>query len=77
MSEAVAQVLTRINAMSEEERAEVAVAVLRTLVPRGTEEGAEEAWERELSRRVAEIKAGTAKGKPAEQLFAELRARRA
>ena len=36
---------------------------------------ADAAFESELARRVAEIRAGKAKGKPAEQVFADLRGR--
>jgi putative addiction module component (TIGR02574 family) len=71
MTEAVTQVLAQINALSQAERAEVARAVLRSLEP--VEEGAETAWEAELARRTAEIRSGKVAGKPAEQLFAELR----
>ena len=37
------------------------------------DEGAEEASDAELERRAAQIKNGEAKGKPAEQVFSELR----
>ncbi len=33
------------------------------------------AWEEEISRRVQEIKDGTAKGKPAEEVLSEIRAK--
>jgi putative addiction module component (TIGR02574 family) len=71
MTEAVTQVLAQIDALSQAERAEVALAVLRSLEP--AEEGAEAAWDAELARRTAEIRNGKVTGKPAEQLFAELR----
>jgi putative addiction module component (TIGR02574 family) len=74
MSEAVAQILSQIEGLSQEERAELAYAFLCSLEPE--EEGVAEAWDAELSRRVAEIRSGQAVGKPAEQLFAELRGRR-
>jgi putative addiction module component (TIGR02574 family) len=34
-----------------------------------------EAWENEIRRRVKEIKEGTAKGRPAEQVLSEIRAK--
>jgi putative addiction module component (TIGR02574 family) len=71
MSEAVAQILSRVEDLSQKERAELAYAILVSLEP--TEEGAAEAWDAELSRRAAEIRSGQAVGKSAEQLFAELR----
>jgi putative addiction module component (TIGR02574 family) len=74
MTEAVAQFLSQMDTFSPEERAELAYALLCSLEPE--EEGVEEAWDAELSRRVAEIRSGQAVGKPTEQLFAELRERR-
>ena len=38
------------------------------------EEGAEEAWEMEIARRVERIKNGTAKGRPAEDVLKDIRA---
>jgi len=39
-------------------------------------QGPEEAWDPELARRVADLRSGKAVGKPAEQLFEELRRER-
>jgi putative addiction module component (TIGR02574 family) len=74
MSETVAQILSRIDTFSQAERAELAYAFLISLEP--MELGAVEAWEAELSRRVSDIRSGGAVGKPAEELFAELRGQR-
>lgn len=74
MSEAVTQILARVDRLSQQERAELAYAFLCSLEPK--EEGVAAAWDAELSRRVAEIHGGQATGKPSEQVFAELRARR-
>ncbi len=74
MSEAVTQILSRLDTLSQPERAELAYAFLCSLELE--EERAAEAWEVELSRRVAEIRAGKAVGKPADQLFSELRGRK-
>jgi putative addiction module component (TIGR02574 family) len=71
VSETVAQALAHLSTLSRAERAEVAHALLRSLEPE--DEGAEEAWEAELARRVADIRSGKAVGKPAQQLFTELR----
>ena len=40
------------------------------------DDGVAEAWKKEITRRVREIREGKAVGKRAEQLFAELRERR-
>ena len=71
MSEAVAQILAHMNDLSQQERAELAYAFLCALEPE--EEGVTQAWDAELSHRLAEIRSGQATGKPAAQLFAELR----
>jgi putative addiction module component (TIGR02574 family) len=64
---------TQLEKLSREERAELAHFLLSSLEPE--EEGAAAAWDAEISRRVAEIRSGKANGKPAEQVFAELRER--
>jgi putative addiction module component (TIGR02574 family) len=75
MTQAVADILARLDSLSPEERAELAYAFVCSLEP-GEDEGVADAWDAELSRRVAEIRQGTAAGKPAAQLFAELRRQR-
>ena len=74
MTQAVEQILSSIGNLSQGERAELAYAVLLSLEPQ--EDGVEEAWNTELSGRVARIRSGQAVGKPAEQVFAELREKR-
>lgn len=63
----------QLEKLSREERAELAYFLLSSLEPE--EEGAAAAWDSEISRRIAEIRSGKANGKPAEQVFAELRER--
>jgi putative addiction module component (TIGR02574 family) len=69
MTEAVTRIVAQLNGLSQEERAELAQVVLRSLEPE--ESGAEEAWDDELGRRVARIRSGDAEGAPAEQVFAD------
>lgn len=64
---------TQLEKLSRTERAELAYFLLSSLEPE--EEGAAAAWDAEISRRVTEIRSGKANGKPAEQVFAELRER--
>lgn len=73
MTNAVANILSQVESLSSQERAELAYAVLCSLDPE--EAGVEEAWDEELARRVARIRSGEAKGKPAEQVLAEWRNR--
>jgi putative addiction module component (TIGR02574 family) len=71
MTEAVAHILTQLESLTQQERAELAYAVLLSLEPEET--GVEEAWDEELARRVARIRSGQAVGKPAEQAFEDWR----
>lgn len=74
MSESLAQILAQMDALNQQERAELARAVLRSLEPE--EPGAEEAWDEELARRVARLQSGQAREIPAEQVFANWRQNR-
>ena len=64
---------SQLEKLSREERAELAYFLLSSLEPQ--EEGAAAAWDAEIAKRVEEIRSGKVKGKPAEQVFAELRER--
>jgi putative addiction module component (TIGR02574 family) len=74
MTESVSQILSQVEQLSGEERAEVAYAVISSLGPLEEQQGA--AWEAELERRVHEIQSGAASGRPAEEVFARLATRR-
>jgi putative addiction module component (TIGR02574 family) len=54
------------------ERAELAHFLIHSL-DEETDADAENAWDAELARRMAEIRGGKAIGEPAERVFAELR----
>lgn len=71
MSQVVEHWKSQIQQLSPPERAELAHYLLMSLEPEDAE--AAEAWDAEIARRVREIREGRASGKPAEQLFAELR----
>jgi len=71
MVETIEQFKLELRRLSLKERADLAYFLLQSLEPQ--EEGASAAWDEEIARRVAEIRAGRAVGKPAEQVFAELR----
>ena len=74
MTESVSQILLQVERLSGEERAEVAYAVISLLGPPDEQMGP--AFDAELARRVAEIQSGKAIGRPAEEVFARLEARR-
>ncbi|MBI2496608.1 MAG: addiction module protein [Opitutae bacterium] len=64
----------QLTALPPGDRAELAHYLLSSL-DGPADPGAEQAWEAELARRAAEIRAGRAEGRPAAEAFAELRQR--
>lgn len=73
MTEAVEQLKSQASVLSAPERAELARFLLASLAPE--EESVQEAWQAEITRRVAEIRGGSAVGRPADEVLAELRER--
>ena len=73
MTETVEQLKSKAGTLSALERADLAYFLLSSLEPE--EEGAEEAWRMEIARRAADIRSGQAKGRPADEVLAELRER--
>lgn len=73
MTESVERLKAQAGALSGPERADLAYFLLTSLEPE--EEGVEQAWRAEIARRVAEIRSGRAKGRPADEVLAELRER--
>ena len=74
MAATVDQLAQDALTLSDQERAELAHKLLISLdgVP---DEGAEEAWDQEIAKRVQKIRAGTAKGRPADQVFRDIKSR--
>lgn len=74
MSETAERLKTELASLSDEDRAELAHFLLESLPPE--EEVADEAaWIEELNRRLEEMRSGEDPGIPAEQVFAEMRAK--
>jgi putative addiction module component (TIGR02574 family) len=73
MTEAVERLKTQVSTLSTAERADLAYFLLTSLEPE--EEGVEDAWRKEIARRVTEIRSGQAVGRPVEEVLAELRER--
>jgi putative addiction module component (TIGR02574 family) len=71
MSESVAHILAQVSTLNQQERAELAHAVLCSLEPE--EPGVAEAWDEELARRVARLRSGQAREVAAEKVFANWR----
>ncbi|MGO9119669.1 MAG: addiction module protein [Desulfomonilaceae bacterium] len=72
MTEAVEELKSQLETLTSRERAELAQFLIRSL-DQEQDEGAESLWNVELNRRATEIESGKSVGKPAEQVFAELR----
>ncbi len=71
MIETIDQWKAQLSVLSEQQRAELAYYLLSSLGPE--EDGVGPAWDEEVSRRVGEIRSGKVSGRPAGQVFAELR----
>ena len=69
MTEAVSRMVVQLDGLSQQERADLAHAVLLSLEPE--EADVKDEGHREVARRVARIRSGEAVGIPAEQVFAE------
>ena len=63
MTQQALDVLQRALSLSEEERADLACSLMESLDP-ATDEGAETAWNEEISRRVDELDSGKASTVP-------------
>ncbi len=72
MAETLDQLKNTLVNLTTTERWELAEFLLGSLAP--DPEQVREAWRAEVSRRITRMRAGEVVGKPAEQLFAELRA---
>lgn len=74
MSATIEQLTEDALGLSEQQRAELAHRMLLSL-EEVIDEGVDGAWEAEIAKRVARIKQGMAKGRPAEDVFRDIRAR--
>ena len=70
MTEAVEQLKSQAITLSAAERADLAHFLLTSL--EADEEGAEDAWRKEIARRVREIRNGQAVGRPLEDVLVEI-----
>ena len=64
-----------LASLSTQQRAELAQYLIETLDPI-EEIDAEDAWVVEVDRRIEQVRRGEVEGKPVEQVFAEMRAKR-
>ncbi|MEZ0268116.1 MAG: addiction module protein [Phycisphaerae bacterium] len=61
-------------ALPETDRARLAQALLQSLEPT-VDEGVAEAWDVEVARRLERVRQGAATGRPADEVFRDIRAR--
>ncbi len=73
MTEMIEEIKTQVGGLTSQERAELAYFLICSLDGEEEDPDVEVAWDVELDRRAAEIESGKAVGRPASQVFAELR----
>jgi len=74
MAATIEQLTQDALTLSELDRAHLAQTLLRSLEPIA-EEGVEEAWDAEVARRLERVQQGAAEGRPADEVFRDIRAR--
>lgn len=74
MSSLLQEVASKAHNLSPGERSELAHDLIASL-DETIDAEFEEAWDAEIERRVQEIRSGKAKGRPAEEILAEIRAK--
>jgi putative addiction module component (TIGR02574 family) len=75
MSATIEHITEEALALSEEQRAQLAHRLLQSLEPVGDVRDVEVAWDAEIARRVQRVEEGTATGRPAEDVFRDIRAK--
>ena len=73
MSASAEQLTHEALTLSEGERAHLAQTLLRSLEP--VEENVEQTWAVEVGRRLERVRQGLAQGRPADEVFRDIRAR--
>jgi putative addiction module component (TIGR02574 family) len=75
MATTIEHVTHEALSLSEQERTQLAHTLLRSLDPVEDVAEVEAAWEADIARRVERVRQGTAKGRLAEDVFRDIRAR--
>ena len=73
MPATIEQITHEALTLPESDRAHLAQTLLQSLEP--AEEGVEQAWASEVGRRLERVRAGAAQGRPADEVFRDIRAR--
>ena len=75
MSSLLQEVANKAYNLSPDERAKLAHDLIVSLDEIAEDNQPEMAWDSEIERRIKEIKSGKAKGRPAEEILSEIRAK--
>jgi len=75
MSANINRVTEEALTLSEHDRVQLAHVLLQSLGPNGDSVEVEAAWDAEIARRVQRVKEGIATGRPADDVFRDIRAR--
>jgi len=75
MSTLLKELSNQANSLTPAERAELAHNLIVSLEDTSEENDIGLAWEIEIEKRVKDIKSGKAKGRPAEEILSEIRAK--
>ncbi|MBS0209496.1 MAG: addiction module protein [Planctomycetes bacterium] len=75
MTDAVGQILSQVSSLTQQERAELAYALVCSLGPIESDDDVAAAWDEELNRRLDQVLRNEVEGIPAEQVFEKLRRR--
>ncbi|MEO8353779.1 MAG: addiction module protein [Chthoniobacteraceae bacterium] len=73
MPATIEEITNNALTLSETDRAHLAQTLLRSLEP--AEGDIDEAWTTEVGRRLEQVRNGTASGRPAEEVFRDIRER--
>ncbi len=74
MANALSELKIKASQLSEHDRAELALALIESL-DGPADSGVEEAWRREIERRVGQVERGEVQPVPGEEVFARVRRR--
>jgi putative addiction module component (TIGR02574 family) len=74
MSSALSELKTKASQLSEQDRAELALSLIESL-DGPTDPDVEEAWRKEIERRVRQVERGEVQLIPGEEVFARVRRR--
>jgi putative addiction module component (TIGR02574 family) len=73
MTAVAEQLISQLDELSPQERAEIAIHLIRHLDEVEIDDGYDEAWATEIDRRMEEVTSGKVQGIPADEAIARIR----